>query len=169
MITSLDVLADPELLAEAQSLFRTIILGVLALLGSLLAVGIPLVSKKISTWLEAKGKGAKASAALKALQCFNEKLRTLATSAVAEVEQTLVRQLKADGTWNAETAMKARDTAVEVMTRHAGENGLAALKECGGMALPALMGVFRTWVEMIVGETGAKGKNAPIVPMNDGD
>jgi hypothetical protein len=55
------------------------------------------------------------------------------------------------------------------MTRHAGEKGLASMMECSGLARDALMGMFRTWVEMKVGENSKKDKsdsavgNAPLM------
>lgn len=175
MFAAIDVLADPEILAEAQSLFKTLILGVLGALGTLTTLGIAYLSKRISAWFQAKAKKAKADAksaeavaAYEALKCLTERLEMLSTTAVAEVEQTLVRQLKAEkGAWNAETALRARDTAFEVMKRHAGEKGMAQLQECSGLALPALEGMFRTWIEMKVGESGGKSEGSPVVPMNE--
>lgn len=176
MFAAVDVLADPEILAEAQSLFQTIILGALGVLGTLVTVGLTFLSKRIIAWFDAKAakakadaKSAEAGAHYEALRCMTEKLEMLSTTAVAEVEQTLVRQFKSDGTWNAETALRARDTAVEVMTRHAGEKGIASLMECSGLARDALMGMFRTWIEMKVGESGEKSKDAPVVAMNESD
>jgi hypothetical protein len=180
MFAAVDALVGPEILVEAQSLFETVILAALGALGTIFTVGMAFLSRRIVAWFDAKAKKAKADAKsaeagahYEALKCMTEKLETLSTTAVAEVEQTLVRQFKSEPQgWNAETALRARDTAVEVMTRHAGEKGLAAMMECSGLARDALLGMFRTWVEMKVGQSSTKdkspplGKGAPIVSMN---
>lgn len=57
-----------------------------------------------------------------------DKLTHLATQAVHEQEQNMVKALKVSGDWNLTTQLAAKDKAREVVERHLGERGLAALQ-----------------------------------------
>lgn len=178
MFATIDIIADPEIVSAAQELAKTAVLAVLGFLGTATTIGLAIASKRIIGWFNAKiekakaeAKGAESVAHYEAMKCVTQKLDTWSTTAVAEVEQTLVRQLKADKTWDPNTALEARDTAVEIMKRHAGEGGLSELQQCTGLALPGIEGMFRTWVETKVSQQQSDSrpdpqKKRPIVPMN---
>lgn len=171
MLTYIDI--DPQIVAEAQSLIQTFILGVLGLLATGVTLGIGFLHAKISTYIqgkskraEAEGRSAESAAHLEAFNCVVGKLDTWSTAAVKQVEQTLVRKLKKEKKWDGETARLARDTAVDVMTELAGETGLAELQTCTGKTSKAIVSMFRTWVEMKVADAGSKSADAPVVDMD---
>lgn len=175
----MDIVTDPFVVSQAQELVKTLVLGLLGLLGTVFGVAILWVRTQATEWFNAKiekaksdAKTAESAAHYEAFRCFTERLTQLATKAVDEVEQTMVRELKADKKWNVDTARKARDTAVEIMVRHAGEDGLKELQHCGKIGLDALMGMFRTYVESEVVRRGSStpanaiGPKPVVVPMN---
>lgn len=88
-----------------------------------------------------------------AFKCATQKIFHHAQLAVDEIEQTVVRQLKADGQWDRDTARMARDQAVAVIKHHLGEVGLNELKDCLGLGLDDLEGMFRSYVEAAVKRT----------------
>lgn len=175
MLTYIEI--DPEILAQGQALLKTVILGLIAVLGTASAVGIAFLRVRIVAYIngktekaKAEGKSAEAIAHLEAFKCVVAKLDSWSTAAVAEVEQTLVRQLKKEeGQWNVQTARQARDTAVDVMKRLAGDQGIAELETCTGKTKEAIFTMFRTWVELKVSGSGGEAANSPVVPMDDAD
>lgn len=158
---------------EVLEVLNTALVAVLiALLGALSLAArklIALGSGKLIAWLDAKARETESKAHLAALTCVTEKLETWSTAAVAEVEQTLVRQLKRDDKWNDTTARLARDTAVDIMRRHAGPLGMAELKQCTGLAQEVIEGMFRTWIEKKVASMGTASNplspKRPVVPL----
>ena len=147
-------LEDPAL----QAAMQTIVLSVLSLLGTVITGAVAWMASYAKQWLEGKAHAA-------TFQCAVNKLETVTKNAVDEVEQTLVRQLKADGKWNAETAREARDTAVDVAKRQLGEKGMEELEGCLGHAREAIEGMLRTYVEKQVRGHGNSGSDSPIVAM----
>ena len=149
-------LDDPSV----QAALQTVVLAVVSLLGTLLAGLIGWAGASARKWLASKAHG-------EAFACATTKLEKLTQNAVQEVEQTLVRQLKADEKWDAGTAKEARDTAVEIVKKHLGEKGMVELKDCMGVAVDTVEGMIRTHVEKHVysmNATSGAGK-APLVPL----
>jgi hypothetical protein len=109
-------------------------------------------------WLESKSHGASFAGAI-------QKIETLTINAVDEVEQTLVRQLKADKEWNVGTAKQARDTAVSIAMRHLGTRGAAEVQSSLGLDREKLEGMLRTLVEKHVGSSGTKSEESPKVAL----
>lgn len=179
MFAIIDIIVDPEIVGAAQNLLKTAVLALLGFLGTAASIGLTVARKRIMAWVTAKAnkaqsdaKGSESSAHYEAMRCVVLKLDTWSTHAVAEVEQTLVRQLKADKKWNTETALEARDTAVEIMTRHAGDHGLSELQQCTGLGLQGVLGMFRTWIESKVSKQQSDTRpdpqnKRPIVPMRE--
>jgi len=149
-----------------QTLMQSVVLAVISALGAVLTATITLASKKALQWLDGKAHAA-------TFQCAMSKIESVTRSAVDEVEQTLVRQLKEDDRWDVETARGARDTAVEIAKRHLGIRGMKELEGCLGHAQDSIEGILRTHVEMYVKRenversTGSAtdGKKRPIVRM----
>ncbi len=145
-------LDDPQ----TQAALQTVVLAVISLFGTVLAGLIGWVGTSLKKWLDGKANAA-------AFKCAVTKIETVTGRAVAEVEQTLVRQLKADGQWDADTARKARDIAVDIAKRHLGKRGLIELAGCFGHAAESTEGMLRTYVENRVDRTGSTTKGSPIV------
>ena len=161
------VASDPVVVDAWQSTLQTVVLAVIGLLGNVITGLITVGSGKIMKWLDAKSKASGSEAHYAAFKCATEKLSTWSRSAVDEVEQTVVRKLKRENKWDKGTARMARDTAVEVMTRHAGEHGMAELQDCLGVGKDVVLGMFRTWIEKQVRDDGSSGNGSPIVAMGD--
>ena len=151
-----ELLDNPQI----QSALQTIILTIIVTLGGLVTALIGFASKKALRWLEGKAHAS-------TFECAIGKLTTITQNAVDEVEQTLVRQLKADNKWNADTAKEARDTAVGIAKRHLGEDGLKELAGCLGHAEESLEGMFRTYVEKHVRAMGTTNGKSPVVAMGE--
>ena len=162
-----EVVSDPVVADAWQATMQTVVLAVISLLGTLLTALIGVGSKKLMQWLDARAKASGSEAHYAAFKCATEKLSTWSRSAVDEVEQTIVRKLKREDKWDKNTARGARDTAVDVMTRHAGEQGMAELQECLGVTKDVVLGMFRTWIEKQVRADGSSGNGSPIVSMGD--
>lgn len=162
-----EIAADPVIADAWQSTMQTVVLAVIGLLGTVLTGLITIGSRKLLAWLDAKAKSSGSEAHYAAFKCATEKLSTWSRSAVDEVEQTVVRKLKRQDKWNKETARMARNTAVDVMVRHAGDQGLAELEQCLGVGREVVLGMFRTWVEKQVRADGSSGDKSPIVSMGD--
>lgn len=94
--------------------------------------------------------------------CAMTKLEALSMNAVEEVEQTLVRQFKAEDKWGVETATEARDTAVEIVKKHLGKAGLAEVQGCLSLGLADVERLITTKVEAFVSRSGAG--DGPLVP-----
>lgn len=151
-----DLLDDPQI----QSALQTVILAVIVALGGVVTALITLASKKILKWLNGKAHAA-------TFQCAIGKLEMLTKNAVDEVEQTLVRQLKADDKWDADTAKEARDTAVRIAKRHFGDKGLKELASCMGHTAGSIDGMLRTYVEKHVRAMGTTNGSSPVVSMGE--
>ena len=152
----LDLLDNPQI----QSALQTVILALIIGLGGLITTMGTMASKRLLQWLEGKAHAA-------TFQCAIGKLTTITKNAVNEVEQTLVRQLKATDKWDAETAKEARDTAVGIAKRHLGEKGMKELASCLGHAKESIEGMIRTYVEKYVREMGTSSSDSPIVPLGE--
>lgn len=156
----------PEGVATLQSVVLALFLAALTAVSLVIRKGIAAGSAAAVKWIEAKAAETESSAHYAALKCLTSRLDTLSTNAVAEVEQTLVRKFKKQGKWDSKSARMARDTAVDVMRRQLGEQGMEELKQCSGLAKEAIIGMFRTWVERKVSEQGST-TDAPVVAMGD--
>lgn len=178
MLSLAPVIHDPEVVSQATELVRTLVLGVLGLLFTLVSAGLVWLRTRISTWVSAKVEKAKADAETaestahyEALRCFTETVGELAARAVDEVEQTMVRDLKENKKWSVDTAREARDTAVEIMVRHAGELRMERLQRCSGLGQDALVDLFRTYVESKIRRDKSSekpaglGAKSPVVPL----
>lgn len=141
---------------QIHDILELAVTGALSLMAMVITGLISWGAKSLKQWLDSKAHSASFS-------CATEKLETLSVGAVMEVEQALVRQLKADQEWNADTAKLARDTAVEIVKRQLGEKGLAELQGCLGLALSDIEGLIRTKVEAIVSSEG--DGMGPVVPL----
>lgn len=137
----------------------TIAQFVVSLLGIVLTALIAWVSREAKAWLASKAHFA-------AFECAMQKLETLSYNAVSEVEQTLVRQFKAEKNWNSDTAREARNTAVRIVKSHLGDKGIKELKGCLGHGLDTLEGLIRTLVEKHVSEHGTHS-DGPLVKMGE--
>jgi hypothetical protein len=167
---------DPEILSALQDLGKTAALTALGLISTALTIGAAYLSKRLISWIEAKQEKAKADARtaestahLEAFKCVSQKLDTWSTNAIRQVEQTVVRKLKRENNWNAETAKMALDTAVDVMKQQAGNVGMNELQQCTGHAVAGIESMFRTWIEAKNAATGTGSKSpiSPIVTMPD--
>lgn len=137
---------------------QDIVLSVIALAGSVITAILGLASRSLLRWLASKSHDA-------SFNCAIQKMETLTINAVDEVEQTMVRQLKADKNWNQDTAKQARDTAVSIALRHLGDQGLREIQGCLGLQRDKIEGMLRTYVEKRVGSSGMKSPEAPVVPL----
>lgn len=147
-------LEDPEI----QSALQNLVLLVISVLGTVVTAGITVASKKALKWLDGKSHAA-------TFQCAVSKIETVTKNAVDEVEQTLVRQLKAEEKWDGDTAKQARDTAVDIAKRHLGDQGIKELSGCMGHTAESMEGMFRTYVEKHVRNMGSTGNESPLVAM----
>lgn len=147
-------LDDPQV----QTILQNIVFAVISALGTVLVAAIGLGTRKVLKFLDGKAYAA-------TFECAIKKIGTLTKNAVMEVEQTLVRQIKKDKKWDVDTAREARDTAVSIVERHLGENGMVELGNCLGLVRESLQGMLRTYVERHVNEMGSTNGESPIVAM----
>lgn len=166
---------DPEILSAIQDLGKTAALAAIGLISLGLTIGSAYLSKRFVAWIEAKqqkalsdARTAESAAHLEAFKCVSQKLDTWAENAIRQVEQTVVRKLKREKNWNADTAKMALDTAVDVMKQQAGDSGMAELQQCTGQAVKGIEALFRTWIEAKNADRGEKNDDSPIVPMATG-
>lgn len=147
---------------------QTVVVAVLGLLGTVIVSLLTAGSRKLIAWLDAKAKESESNAHYAAFKCATSKLETLTKNAVIEVEHTLVREAKAQKTWGADAARKARDTAVGIVIRHLGPKGLQELEGCMGHATDVIEGIVRTLVERFVQDSRIDMKpnaNGPVVSL----
>lgn len=96
---------------------------------------------KLKDWINAKVHDAR-------FHCATEKIAHFTQNAIAEAEQTIVKDLKAqDGKWTPEAQKAVRDNVVEVVKRHFGARGLKELKGCLGHDEKVIEGMIRTQIE----------------------
>lgn len=105
------------------------------------------VTWKLKDWLNAKVHDAR-------FHCATEKISHFTANAIAEAEQTTVKQLKKDGKWDVEKAKTVRDSVVDVVKRHLGPQGLKELKGCLGHDEKVIEGMIRTQIESFLNKTG---------------
>lgn len=163
---------DPEILAQIQELGKTAIITAIGLIGTGLTILSAYLTRRLVAWIQAKeqkaladANTAQSTAHLAAFKCVAQKLDTWSENAIKQVEQGLVRKLKREKKWNAETAKGALDTAVEIMKQQAGTAGMAELQQCTGHAVEGIESLFRTWIEAKNADKGEKSDESPIVPM----
>lgn len=123
-----------------KELLEPITYAALSALSGVLTILIGMVSMHLRHWLASKAHFA-------SFECATTKLEKLSTTAVADIEQTLVRTLKAEGRWTPETALAARDAALAVMMQHLGPKGLAELQECLGLAYEDVKDMALSYIE----------------------
>ena len=143
---------------HVQAVTQNIALTVLSALATVVTALVGMASKKILQWLDGKAHAA-------TFECAMSKIESVTKSAVDEVEQTVVRKLKSEDQWNAETAKGARDTAVLIAKNHLGQRGLKELEGCLGQAQDSIEGMLRTHVEKNVLRMGTSGNASPFVAM----
>lgn len=119
-------------------------------------------------YIEGSAKEKDSQAHLASQKCFAYRLEKLTTRAVMDLEQTFVRKMKREKRWDKKAARIARDTAVEVMEKHAGPAGLAEMMACSGLDIEGLRDVFRTSVEAEVASKGSTDARSPIVSRGKG-
>ena len=141
---------------QLQEILELVVTGGLSLLTLVVTGLVSWGAKSIKQWLDSK-------AHMASFSCATGKLETLVMGATMEMEQTLVRQLKEDDKWDAETAKMVRDTAVGIVKRQLGERGLEELKGCLGLALADIDGIIRTKIEAFVGQSGT-GQGPVVAP-----
>ena len=163
----MELLTDPQILEALRGLLSTFILGLVSLLAAAMVAGLALGRKKLNAWVSSKVASAESDAHYDAFECATGKLETLTKNAVLEVEQTLVRQLKADKKWDAETAVEARDAAVAVALNHLGSQGMGELEKCLGHGPDIINGMLRTYVEKHVSSYRPikRTAGAPVSPL----
>src|SRR5690606_23581566 len=127
----------------------------LSILSMVIAALITWASRSLKRYIESKEHFA-------SFNCALTKIEVLSRAAVEEVEQTLVRQFKAEGKWDVETATRARDTALEIVKRHLGDKGMTEIKGCLGMAMKDIERLVLTKIESFVSRSGSG--LGPVVP-----
>jgi len=144
--------------SEIHNILEVLVTGALSLLSLVITGLLTLGSQSIKQWLDSKAHAA-------AFSCATTKLETLTKGAVMEIEQTVVRKLKADEKWTPETARFARDSALEIVKRQLGQKGLAELQGCLGLALKDIEGLIRTKIETTVQSSGSG--SGPVVDLGE--
>lgn len=165
-------LADEALTIDTAKaeLIQQVMLTLMGIMGTVVMAFLTWAGNSMRKWITAKSKGAESNARLQAFLCATTKMETIFRNAYLEVEQTLVRQLKADeSTWNSNTARHARDTAVEIGMRHLGEQGVAELSECMGHAPEVIEGIGRTLIEGFAGDRTDSKDAGPVVGLGRTD
>ncbi|PCJ22419.1 MAG: hypothetical protein COA94_09130 [Rickettsiales bacterium] len=145
---------------QVQTILEMATTGALSLLAMTVSGLLAWGARSIKHWLDSQ-------AHMASFACASTKLASLASDAVLEVEQTLVKQLKNDEAWNADTAKTARDTAAAIVKRHLGTRGLAELRGCLGLALADIEGLIRTQIEVSVQRAGTAGRHSPTVALGE--
>lgn len=111
--------------------------------GGVLTVVISLVGLKYRAWIAEKVKNARIAGVL-------ERLGNFAFQVVAELNQTIVAQLKKDGKWNAEEAAKVKQMAVDKLKSYLGAEGLKEAMTILGIDNATLLNLLGTMIEQSV-------------------
>jgi hypothetical protein len=139
--------------------------GFITLIGSFMVYGMG----HGAAWLKSHSASAKVRGAI-------EWMHTLAYQAVQEQEQVAVRELKLNGNWDLEGQAKVKAKAREVVARHLGSGGLAAIqkrlghKGKGGKEI--VLGMIDSAIEAAVAGLKTPGMElnlAAPAPVSDAD
>ena len=111
--------------------------------GSIVTVVLALLGLKYRAWIAEKVKNARVAGVL-------ERLGNFAFTVVAELNQTVVDQLKKDGKWNAEEAAKVKQLALDKLKSYIGAAGLKEAMEILGLDNETLLKFLSTLIEQQV-------------------
>lgn len=111
--------------------------------GGGLSVVLALLGLKYRAWIAEKVKNARIAGVL-------ERLGNFAFQVVAELNQTIVAQLKKDGKWNAEEAAKVKQMAIDKLKSYLGAEGLKEAMAILGIDNATLLSLLGTLIEQSV-------------------
>jgi len=136
----MDPLFLDALRAEGMTIATQTAIALLALASSALTGALAWLAKRAADYMGSR-------AHLASLECATTRMTQAANAAVEEIEQTLVKSLKAEDAWTAESARAARDEAMAIAMRHLGTRGLAEIRECLGHGVDDVRAMLRSFIE----------------------
>lgn len=125
--------------------WNTVMISLVGVAGALLATVLTWLAIKYRSYIMTKIKNDR-------VQGILARLGDLAFRVVGEVNQTMVDDLKASGTWNAETAKSAKDAALTKLKSYLGAKGVAEAMDVLGLDNAGLEALLSTFIESWVGQ-----------------